>query len=180
RSPRTRTLMISIALVFAVVIGVAIYSRHRISTSLAPSSPQSAHVDLNIAFCQTSDGVRIAYATVGKSSAFPVVEIVGWDSHLERSVVGTTEAQFLQYMGEHYLYVRYDGRGSGLSDRGARDLSLDARVRDLEAVMDALKLRKAALFGDSAGGATAIAYTARHPERVSRLVLYGSFPAWGQ
>jgi pimeloyl-ACP methyl ester carboxylesterase len=48
-------------------------------------------------------------------------------------------------------------------------------VRDVETVMDALKLRKAALFGDSAGGATAIAYTVRHPERVSRLVLCGSF-----
>jgi len=184
RSARTQTLMVSLALVFAAVIAVAIYSRYRLRTSatLAPSFPQSAplRVDLNIAFCQTSDGVRIAYATVGKASALPVVEIVGWNSHLERSVEGSTEAQYLQYMGERYLYVRYDGRGSGLSDRGVRDFSLDARVRDLEAVMDALKLRKAALFGDSAGGATAIAYTVRHPERVSRLVLYGSFLQWAQ
>jgi len=184
RSARTRTLMISIALVFAVVIGVATYSRFplKTSTALAPSLSQSSpsHVDLKIAFCQTSDGVRIAYATVGKPSALPVVEIVGWDSHLERSVEGSTEAKYLQYMCEHYLFVRYDGRGSGLSDRGARDFSLDARVRDLEAVMDALKLRKAALFGDSAGGATAIAYTVRHPERVRRLVTYGSFLHWAQ
>lgn len=181
-SARTQTLMVSLALVFAVVIGVAAYSRFRTSTTLAPSLPQSSpsHVDLNIAFCRTSDGVRIAYATVGKASALPVVEIVGWNSHLERSVEGSTEAQYLQYMGEHYLYVRYDGRGSGLSDRGEHDFSLDARVRDLEAVMDALKLRRAALFGDSAGGATAIAYTVRHPERVSRLVLYGSFLQWAQ
>ncbi len=182
RSARTRTLIVSIALLFAVVIGIATYSRFRTSTTLAPSLPQSSrsHVDLNIAFCQTSDGVRIAYATVGKASALPVVEIIGWGSHLERSVEGSTEAKYLQYMGEHYLYVRYDGRGSGLSDRGEQDFSLDARVRDLEAVMDALKLRKAALFGDSAGGATAIAYTARHPERVSRLALYGSFLHWAQ
>ena len=181
-SARTLTLIVSLALVFAGLIGVAAYSRFRTSTTLAPSLPQSSpsHVDLNIAFCQTSDGVRIAYATVGKASALPVVEIVGWDSHLERSVEGSTEAKYLQYMGEHYLYVRYDGRGSGLSDRGEQDFSLDARVRDLEAVMDALKLRKAALFGDSAGGATAIAYTARHPERVSRLALYGSFLHWAQ
>jgi len=184
RSARSPTLMVSLALVLAAVVGVAIYSRYRAwtSTPLAPSLPESPplHVDQNIAFCRTSDGVRIAYATLGKASALPVVEIVGWNSHLERSAEDPAYAQYLKFMGEHYLYVRYDGRGSGLSDRGVGDFSLDARVRDVEAVMNALKLPKAALFGDSAGGSTAIAYTVHHPERVSRLVLYGSFLRWAQ
>lgn len=83
-------------------------------------------------------------------------------------------------MGEHYYYVRFDGRGTGLSDRGISDFSLDARVRDVEAVMDALQVNHGGLFGDSVGGATAIAYTVKHPDRVSRLVLYGSYMRWPQ
>ena len=77
-------------------------------------------------------------------------------------------------LSKNHLFVRYDGRGFGLSDRNVEDFSLDARVRDLEAVVDALGLERFALYGISAGGPTAIAYTVRHPERVSRLILAGT------
>jgi pimeloyl-ACP methyl ester carboxylesterase len=73
-----------------------------------------------------------------------------------------------------HLVVEYDGRGSGRSDRGLKDYSLEPRVRDLEAVVDALKLKRFALYGLSAGGQTAIAYAAWHPQRVTRLVLWGT------
>jgi pimeloyl-ACP methyl ester carboxylesterase len=74
-----------------------------------------------------------------------------------------------------HLVVQYDGRGFGRSDRGLKDYSLEPRVRDLEAVVDSLKLKRFALYGISAGGAAAIAYAARHPQRVTRVVLYGTF-----
>lgn len=73
------------------------------------------------------------------------------------------------------MLVRYDPRGSGLSDRDVTDFSLDALVSDLEAVVDALKLRRFPLIGLCQGGVIAVAYAARHPERVSRLVLYDSY-----
>ncbi len=71
-------------------------------------------------------------------------------------------------------YIRYDQRGCGLSDAAPASLSLEAWIGDLEAVANALGLRRFALFGMSQGGAIAIAYAARHPERVSHLVLLGT------
>ena len=127
-----------------------------------------------IRFCTTSDGVRIAYATLGKGP--PLVRALGWFSHLdfdfkfpgwERSLWGL--------LSRNHLFARYDGRGFGLSDRNVKGFSLDAKVQDLEAVVDALNLPRVSLLGTSEGGPTAIAYTVKHPERVSRLILYGSF-----
>jgi len=83
--------------------------------------------------------------------------------------------QYLKRISTRHLFVRYDGRGSGFSDRGLHDYSLEPRVRDLEAVVDALRLGRFALYGDSAGAAPSVAYAATHPERVTRLVLYGGF-----
>ena len=71
--------------------------------------------------------------------------------------------------------TRYDGRGCGLSDRAVKDLSFDANLRDLEAVADAAGLKRFVLLGCCQGSGLAIAYAARHPERVSNLVLYGAF-----
>jgi pimeloyl-ACP methyl ester carboxylesterase len=71
--------------------------------------------------------------------------------------------------------VRYDQRGCGLSDRDAEDLSLEAMVADLESVVDAAGLGRFSLVGASQGGAVAIAYAARHPERVSALLIHGGY-----
>ncbi|HVE56633.1 MAG TPA: alpha/beta hydrolase, partial [Pyrinomonadaceae bacterium] len=71
--------------------------------------------------------------------------------------------------------MRYDERGCGLSDWNVADFSLDAWVRDLETVVDAAGIERFPLLGISQGGPIAIAYAIRHPERVSRLILYGSF-----
>ena len=72
---------------------------------------------------------------------------------------------------EHNLLIRYDGRGFGMSQRDVTDFSLDARVRDIEAVADALKLEHFNLYAISAGGPAAIAYAAGHPERLGHLIL---------
>ena len=71
--------------------------------------------------------------------------------------------------------IRYDERGHGLSDRGVTDHSLEARVADLEAVADAAGFERFALLAMAQGGPVAIEYAARHPERLTRLIFYGSF-----
>jgi len=131
-------------------------------------------MEQQIRFCTTSDGVRIAYATVGQGP--PVVRVLGWCTHLEFD--WELWRPSIEPLAQDHLVVRYDGRGMGLSDRDVEDFSLDARVRDLEAVVDALKLRRCAIVAWSEGGPTAITYAVRYPERVSRLILYGSFAAW--
>jgi class 3 adenylate cyclase/pimeloyl-ACP methyl ester carboxylesterase len=128
---------------------------------------------LQIGYATTSDGVRIAYGTVGNGP--PVVIVLGWLTDLERgSTSPTYNSAFLMPIAARHLVVQYDGRGFGRSDRGLKDYSLEPRVRDLEAVVDALKLKRFALFAISAGGAAAVAYTARHPQRITRVVLYGT------
>ena len=76
------------------------------------------------------------------------------------------------------MYVRYDGRGFGLSDRDVDGFSLQARVSDLKAVVDALGLERFGVLAISAGGPAAIAFTAQHPELVTRLVLASSWASW--
>jgi class 3 adenylate cyclase/pimeloyl-ACP methyl ester carboxylesterase len=128
--------------------------------------------DQEIGFATTPDGVRIAYATSGEGPA--LVQVLGWFTHLER---GLTSPAFTVGTGwqEHFFFVRFDGRGTGLSQRDVHDYSLDARVSDLEAVLDALSIERFSILAHSAGGPPAIAYAARNPERVEKLAFYGSF-----
>jgi class 3 adenylate cyclase/pimeloyl-ACP methyl ester carboxylesterase len=130
-------------------------------------------VEQEIRFCTSSDGTRIACATVGQGP--PLVRALGWLTHLEYEWENPLWRFFIDAMCRRYLLVRFDGRGMGLSDRRVSDYSLEAQVRDLEAVVDALGLERFALYGISQGGPTAITYAVRHPERVSHLILYGSF-----
>ncbi len=130
-------------------------------------------MEQEIRFCTTSDGVRIAYATVGQGP--PLVKAANWLNHLEFDWRSPVWRHWLEEMSKDHLFVRYDERGTGLSDWDVPDLSFEAWVADLESVVDALGLERFALLGWSQGGAVAIAYAVRHPERVSHLVLYGSF-----
>jgi class 3 adenylate cyclase len=132
-------------------------------------------MEQQIRFCTTSDGVRIAYATVGQGP--PLVRVLGWFTHLEfeRRMPDWERSMFGGLLAGNHLWVRYDGRGMGLSDRDVLDFSLDAKVKDLEAVVNALQLQRCAILGISEGGPTAIAYAVRHPDTVSHLILYGSF-----
>jgi pimeloyl-ACP methyl ester carboxylesterase/DNA-binding CsgD family transcriptional regulator len=82
---------------------------------------------------------------------------------------------WLEGLADGHTVLRYDERGCGLSDRDIEDVSLDARLADLEAVIDAAGMERIALLGISQGGPLAIAFAARHPERVSHLVLYATF-----
>jgi pimeloyl-ACP methyl ester carboxylesterase/DNA-binding CsgD family transcriptional regulator len=119
------------------------------------------------------DGTRIAVATIG--SGPPLVRAAHWLSHVEYDLESPVWRPWLTELSRDHCYVRYDQRGCGLSDREVGELSLDAWVSDLEAVVDALGLKRFPLFGMSQGGAVAIAYAARHPERVSHLIFAGGY-----
>jgi len=134
-------------------------------------------MEQHIRFCTSSDGTRIAYATAGQGP--PLVRGLGWLTHLEYEWENPLWRTFIDGMSRQNLFVRYDGRGMGLSDRRVSDYSLEAQLRDLEAVADALGLERFALYAISQGGPTAITYAVRHPERVSHLILYGSFARMG-
>src|SRR5690242_14347827 len=96
-------------------------------------------------------------------------------SHLEFDWRSPVWRPFLEGLAARHTIIRYDERGSGLSDWNAPDLSFESWVRDLESVVDVIGLKRFALLGISRGGPIAIAYAVRHPERVSHLVLYGAF-----
>ncbi len=135
-------------------------------------------MEQDIRFCKTSDGVRIAYAVTGGGP--PLVRSLGWFTHLEHEWETPYFGPFNQILSQHYTLVRYDGRGMGLSDRNTADFSLEAKVKDLEAVIDGAGIDRCAIMGLSEGGPTAVAYAVKHPDRVSRLVLYGSNPSFNQ
>ncbi len=130
-------------------------------------------IDLHIRFCTTSDGVRLAYSTVGEGP--PFVKVASWLSHLEFYWISPVTRHWARELSKYNLFVTYDGRGTGLSDWKAEDLSFEAWIHDLEAVVDSAGLDRFALLGMSGGSAISIAYTVRHPERVSHLILYGAF-----
>src|SRR6266508_2471142 len=125
-----------------------------------------------IRFLRAGDGVRLAYAVHGAGP--PLVNVACWLSHLQFDWESPVWRHLLEDLGSFSTLVRYDERGSGLSDWQIADYSLDARVNDLESVVDQLGFGRVALLGMSQGGPVAIAYAARHPERVSHLILLGT------
>jgi pimeloyl-ACP methyl ester carboxylesterase/DNA-binding winged helix-turn-helix (wHTH) protein len=141
--------------------------------TFSASSPTRSRFTQQIRFCTAADGVRIAYATSGNGP--PLVKPANWLTHLEYDWESPVWRHWLRALSQDNKLIRYDERGSGLSDWDAPDLGFEAWVRDLETVVDELKLERFPLLGISQGCAVAIAYAARHSERVSGLVLYGGF-----
>lgn len=126
-----------------------------------------------IAFCRSRDGTRLAYATHGHGP--PLVNVAHWLTHIEHDWRSPIWQPRLTELGERHQVVRYDCRDTGLSDRDVDRVSLEAWVEDLEAVVDAVGLERFPLLGLGQGGPIAIEYAARHPERVSALVLCGTY-----
>jgi pimeloyl-ACP methyl ester carboxylesterase len=130
-------------------------------------------LEQQIRFCITTDGLRLAYSTVGQGPALVVPP--GWISHQEMGWQDPAYRRFWERLARHHTLVGYDRPGTGLSDRNRTDFSLDSDLRDLETVIDHLKLKRPALLGISCGGLIAVAYAAKHPRRVSHLILYGTY-----
>lgn len=127
----------------------------------------------SVSFCRSADGVRIACATVGNGP--PLIKAANWLTHVEYDWDSPAWKPFLHWLAERNHLIRYDGRGTGLSDRDVSDISFGAFVQDFEAVVNAANVERFAVLGISQAAAVAIDYAARHPERVSKLVLLGAY-----
>ena len=137
----------------------------------------SVSMTQEIKYCRASDGVRLAYATVGQGP--PLVKSANWLNHLEYDWESPIWHHLLEGLARNHTLVRYDARGNGLSDWDVDELSLDAWVSDLETVVDAIGIKRFPLLGISQGCAISVAYAVRHPERLSHLILYGGFALGG-
>ena len=154
-------------------IGDVIEGTYQLASIANSNTEQLSKQRQHVQFCTSGNEVKIAWAEVGEGS--PIVKAGNWLNHLEYDWESPIWSHMLHWLAEEHKLVRYDARGNGLSDWDAQDISFDAFVRDLEAVVDAAGLKQFALFGASQGCAVSIAYAVRHPERVSKLVLYGGF-----
>ena len=125
-------------------------------------------------YAEASDGVHVAYQVFGEGSTDLVI-VPGWVSHLELIWEQAEAGAFLRRLGEFSRVVLFDKRGTGLSDPVAHAPSVDERMDDIQAVMDAAGSERAALFGYSEGGPLALAFAATYPDRISAVVAYGSY-----
>ena len=126
-----------------------------------------------VRFCQSKDGTRIAYAIAGDGP--PLVKASNWLNHLEFDWESPVWRHFFIGLAGAHKLIRYDARGSGLSAWDVTDFSLERQVEDLETVVDTLELDTFPLLGLSQGCAKAIAYAAKHPDRVTKLALIGGY-----
>ncbi|WP_262422472.1 alpha/beta fold hydrolase [Brevundimonas denitrificans] len=114
---------------------------------------------------------------MGREDAPPLVKAANWLTHLELDWEAPIWSPLYRDLAATHRLVRYDSRGCGLSDWDAPEISLETFVSDLEAVVDAAGLERFPLLGISQGASVSIEYAARHPERVSHLILFGGYPA---
>jgi pimeloyl-ACP methyl ester carboxylesterase/DNA-binding CsgD family transcriptional regulator len=127
-----------------------------------------------VRYVRASDGVHLAWAQSG--SGPPLVKAATWLTHLDYDVESPVWRHWTEFLSDHFTYVRYDERGCGMSDWDVRDLSIERWVEDLHCVVEAAGLtRPFTLLGMSHGAAMCVAYAARYPERVERIILCGGF-----
>jgi pimeloyl-ACP methyl ester carboxylesterase/DNA-binding winged helix-turn-helix (wHTH) protein len=143
-------------------------TKHPHVSSASPARPHQ-----EVTFCRTADRTTLAVATSGQGP--PIVKTANWLNHIEFDWQSPVWSPLLGFLSSQHRLIRYDERGTGLSDWNANPISFEAFVQDLEAVVDSLALDRFALFGISQGASISIAYATRHPERVSRLVLVGGY-----
>ena len=146
------------------------------SVPVLHESPEHKHenkISQEIRYCLSEDGVRIAYAIAGDGT--PIIKCGNWMTHLEFDWQTPIWRHLTKSLTNKNTLVRYDARGNGLSDREVDGISIEAFVKDLEAVANASGFKKFVLFGVSQGCAISIAYAVRNPERVSHLILYGGY-----
>mgnify|MGYP006172718901 CR=1 FL=1 len=127
-----------------------------------------------IRYLPTPDGVRLAWAEAGEGPV--LVKAANWLTHLEYEWESPVWRHWIRFFTGHFRYIRFDERGCGMSDWNVGDLSPDRWRQDLEAVIDAAQPEgPVTLFGISQGAAACLMYAVEHPERVSRMILYGGY-----
>ena len=138
-----------------------------------PPAANDPAAEQQVKFCTAPDGVNLAYAVVGEGP--PLVKAPNWLHNLEFEWQSPVWGHFLRALAKDHTLVRFDQRANGLSDWDVPEITFENMIDDLSAVIDAAGLTRFALLGVSQGCASSIAYAVRHPERVSRLILYGGF-----
>lgn len=138
---------------------------------------RALRIQQRVRFVQAEDGVSLAWATVGDERAPPLVKAANWLSHLELDWEAPIWSPLFRDLARHRSLIRYDGRGCGLSDWNVPEISFETFVTDLETVVDAAGLERFPLLGISQGASVSIEYAARHPDRVSHLILFGGYAA---
>src|SRR5215510_9001641 len=121
-----------------------------------------------------SDDVHIAYQVVGEGS-LDLIFVPGFVSHIEAVWQSPAASAVLRRLASFCRLILFDKRGTGMSDRGSQDFTLEQRMHDVQAVLDAIGCKQAALFGVSEGGPMSLLYAATYPQRTSALVTYGSY-----
>lgn len=150
----------------------------QIATIRASTMPDEAEPPRQaIRFVQTRDATSLAWASVGSSANPPLVKAANWLSHLELDWEAPIWSPLFRELARTYNFIRYDERGCGLSDWNVPEISFESFVTDLEQVVDAAGLDRFPLLGISQGAAVSIEYAARHPDRVSHLILFGGYAA---
>lgn len=127
----------------------------------------------DIRFCRSADGTKIAHAVAGKGA--PLVKTSNWLNHLEFDWQSPVWKHVYSDLMQDHRLIRYDARGNGLSDWDVSDFSLERQLEDLEAVIDAAGVKRFPLLGMSQGCAISAAYAARHPDKVTKLILVGGY-----
>lgn len=131
-------------------------------------------ISQTIRYVRTADGVRLAWADAGKGPV--IVKAANWLTHLEYEWESPVWRHWMQFFAGNFRYIRHDERGCGMTEMNVGDLSLERWVEDLGDVIDAAGVEEpVTLLGISQGGAICAAYAALHPERVSKLILYGGY-----
>jgi len=127
-----------------------------------------------IRYVRTTDGVQLAWADAGTGPV--IIKAANWLTHLEYEWESPVWRHWIRFFSDNFRYIRYDERGCGMTDRNIGDLSLERWVADVEDIVAAAGLHEPfSMLGISQGGAICAAYAAKHPERVSKLVLYGGY-----
>jgi pimeloyl-ACP methyl ester carboxylesterase/DNA-binding CsgD family transcriptional regulator len=127
-----------------------------------------------VRYVRASDGVQLAWAQSGTGPA--LVKAATWLTHLEHDLESPVWHHWTSFLSEHFRYIRYDERGSGMTEWNISDLSAERRVRDLETIVDAAGLTEPfILLGMSHGATVCIDYAVRNPGRVAKMIFYGGF-----
>ncbi|MEL7592383.1 MAG: alpha/beta fold hydrolase [Anaerolineaceae bacterium] len=146
-------------------------STNQASDPLSPAYRRK--VEHHVSFTTSFDETRLALAIAGKGP--PLVKVANYMSHVGYDWDSPVWIHWLEELSRDHTLIYYDERGSGLSDWNVEDISFEAWIRDLEVVVNAIGLQRFPLFAMSQAGAVAVAYAARHPDRVSRLILHGAY-----